>query len=189
MDKSFPHFLSRRFGPEGFRHTCGMDIEVGCTKVIDTPVGRLALSASDQALVELSFVEGDTKRIDFTSSKLAEAQVDKAAAWLKDYFQGAQADYAGKLDLSGTEFQRAVWREISKIKFGETLTYGEIAGRIGKPKASRAVGAAVGANPIPLIVPCHRVMGTGGKITGYSGGDGIPTKRKLLGLEKIEFAE
>ncbi len=189
VDKSFPQFLSRRFGHEGFRHTCGMDIEVGCTKVIDTPVGRLALSASDEALVELSFLTGKTKRIDFTSSKLAETQVDKAAAWLKDYFLGAKADYAGKLDLSGTEFQRSVWKEISKIKFGETLTYGEIAGRIGKPKASRAVGAAVGANPIPLIVPCHRVMGTGGKITGYSGGDGIPTKRKLLGLEKIEFAE
>ncbi len=166
-----------------------MDIEVGCTKVIDTPVGRLALSASDEALVELSFLTGNTKRIDFTSSKLAEAQVDKAAAWLKDYFQGAKADYAGNLDLSGTEFQRAVWKEISKIKFGETLTYGDIAGRIGRPKASRAVGAAVGANPIPLIVPCHRVMGTGGKITGYSGGDGIPTKRKLLRFEKIEFAE
>jgi methylated-DNA-[protein]-cysteine S-methyltransferase len=69
------------------------------------------------------------------------------------------------------------------------MTYGEIAHRIGRPKASRAVGAAVGANPIPLIVPCHRVMGTGGKITGYSGGDGIPTKRKLLKLEKIEFSE
>lgn len=189
VDKSFPQFFPLRFGSEGFRHTCCMDIEVGCTKVIETPVGRLALSASDEALVELSFLTGNTKRIDFTSSKLAEAQVDKAAAWLKDYFQGAQGDYAGNLDLSGTEFQRAVWKEISKIKFGETLTYGDIAGRIGRPKASRAVGAAVGANPIPLIVPCHRVMGTGGKITGYSGGDGIPTKRKLLRLEKIEFAE
>ena len=166
-----------------------MDIEVGCTKVIDTPVGRLALSASEEALVELSFLTGNIKRIDFTSSELAEAQVEKAAAWLKDYFLGAKPDYAGQLDLSGTEFQRAVWKEISKIKFGETLTYGEIAVRIGRPKASRAVGAAVGANPIPVIVPCHRVMGTGGKITGYSGGDGIPTKRKLLRHEKIEFAE
>ncbi len=166
-----------------------MDIEVGCTKVIDTPIGRLAISASDKALVELSFLSGKDQRLEFSSSELATAQVEKAATWLKDYFAGSKADYAGKLDLAGTEFQKAVWREISGIKHGQTLSYGEIARRIGKPRASRAVGAAVGANPIPLIVPCHRVMGTSGKITGYSGGDGIPTKRKLLAMEHIEYTE
>jgi len=166
-----------------------MEIEIGCTKVVDTPIGRLAVSASEDAVVELAFLLGNTKRLDFVSSDLAEAKVDSAIKWITDYFAGSEDDFSGKLDLSGTEFQRAVWREISKIKHGRTLTYGEIAQKIGRPKASRAVGAAVGANPIPLIVPCHRVMGTGGKITGYSGGDGIPTKRKLLKLEKIEFAE
>ncbi len=166
-----------------------MDIEVGCTKVIDTPVGRLAISASDKALVELSFLSGNDKRLEFSSSELAVAQVEQAATWLTDYFAGGKADYAGKLDLAGTEFQKAVWKEISGIKHGQTLSYGEIARRIGKPKASRAVGAAVGANPIPLIVPCHRVMGSSGKITGYSGGDGIPTKRKLLAMEQIEYTE
>lgn len=166
-----------------------MVIEVGSTKVIDTPVGLLAISASDEAVVELSFLEGNDRRLEFSSSELAAAQVEKAASWLLDYFAGSKADYSGKLDLAGTAFQQAVWREISSIKHGQTLSYGEIAKRIGKPKASRAVGAAVGANPIPLIVPCHRVMGASGKITGYSGGDGIPTKRKLLALEKIEYVE
>ena len=166
-----------------------MDIEIGCTKVVETPIGRLAISASDKAVVGLAFLLGNAKRLDFVSSDLAEKQVDRAIKWITDYFAGSEIDYLGQLDLSGTEFQRAVWTEISKIKHGRTMTYGEIAQRIGKPKASRAVGAAVGANPIPLIVPCHRVMGTGGKITGYSGGDGIPTKRKLLKLEKIEFSE
>ena len=166
-----------------------MVIEVGCTKVIDTPVGLLAISASDKALVELSFLDGHNRRMEFASSTLAAAQVERAASWLLDYFAGSKADYSGKLDLAGTDFQQAVWREISSIKHGQTLSYGDIAKRIGKPMASRAVGAAVGANPIPLIVPCHRVMGANGKITGYSGGDGIPTKRKLLALEKIEYVE
>ncbi len=166
-----------------------MDIEVGCTKVIDTPIGQFAISATDKALVELSFLGDKDKRLEFASSDLAAAEVDRAASWLRDYFAGSKADYAGKLDLAGTEFQRAVWREISSIKHGQTLSYGEIAHRIGRPKASRAVGAAVGANPIPLIVPCHRVMGSSGKITGYSGGDGIPTKRKLLAMEHIEYTE
>ena len=166
-----------------------MVIEIGCTKVIDTPLGRIAISASDEALVELSFLTGNSKRLDFETSELAVAQVTKAADWLRDYFAGNKSDYQGPLDLSGTDFQKAVWREISSIKHGQTLSYGQIANRIGKPKASRAVGAAVGANPIPLIVPCHRVMGASGKITGYSGGDGIPTKRKLLALEKIEYVD
>jgi methylated-DNA-[protein]-cysteine S-methyltransferase len=166
-----------------------MEIEIGCTKVTETPIGKLAISASDNAVVELAFLHGDAKRLDFVISDLAEKQVDNAIRWITNYFAGSEIDYVGQLGLSGTEFQRAVWSEISKIKHGDTMTYGEIAQRIGKPKASRAVGAAVGANPIPLIVPCHRVMGTGGKITGYSGGDGIPTKRKLLKLEKIEFSE
>ena len=166
-----------------------MVIEVGCTKVIDTPVGRLAVSASDTDLVELTFLSDNDRRLDFETSQLAVAQVARAAKWLRDYFSGSQADYQGDLDLSGTEFQKAVWREISTIQHGQSLSYGEIANRIGKPRASRAVGAAVGANPIPLIVPCHRVMGASGKITGYSGGDGISTKKKLLALEKIEFVE
>jgi methylated-DNA-[protein]-cysteine S-methyltransferase len=89
----------------------------------------------------------------------------------------------------GTDFQRSVWKEIGKIKFGQVKTYADIAKAIGKPLAARAVGGAVGSNPIPLIVGCHRVLGASGKITGYSGGKGIPTKRILLKLEGIASKE
>lgn len=92
-------------------------------------------------------------------------------------------------ELAGTPFQLAMWREIAKIPFGETRTYGELAAAAGNPKAVRAAGAAVGANPIPLLIGCHRVLGSTGKITGYSGGDGLPTKRKLLQIEKISYRE
>jgi methylated-DNA-[protein]-cysteine S-methyltransferase len=104
-----------------------------------------------------------------------------------------QAYLAGKLkvldfpvEYHGTDFQQAVWRQIDKIKFGRTLTYGEIAAKIGNPAAVRAVGGAVGSNPVPIRIGCHRVLGSSGTITGFSGGDGIPTKRLLLELESIE---
>jgi methylated-DNA-[protein]-cysteine S-methyltransferase len=93
------------------------------------------------------------------------------------------------VELNGTEFQRSVWKQIAKIPFGKTVSYADIANKIGKPLASRAVGGAVGSNPVPLIVGCHRVMGASGRITGYSGGEGIPTKRWLLELEQIESVD
>jgi methylated-DNA-[protein]-cysteine S-methyltransferase len=94
------------------------------------------------------------------------------------------------MDIScGTEFQRTVWKEIQKIKFGQVKTYADIAKAIGKPLAARAVGGAVGSNPIPLAIGCHRVLGASGKITGYSGGKGLPTKRVLLDLEGIASKE
>ena len=89
------------------------------------------------------------------------------------------------MDLE-TEFQKSVWRQIARIPFGKTKSYADIAKAIGKPKAARAVGGAVGSNPVPLVVGCHRVMGASGKITGYSGGKGIPTKQWLLEHEGIE---
>ena len=102
----------------------------------------------------------------------------------------AQKEIEFPVDLSkGTEFQREVWKEIAKIKFGQVKTYSDIARAIGKPLAARAVGGAVGSNPIPLVVGCHRVLGSSGKITGYSGGKGIPTKRILLKLEGIAAKE
>ena len=97
---------------------------------------------------------------------------------LEDYFSGKSKTFELPVDLSaGTEFQKSVWKQIAKIPFGKTVSYVDIAKSIGNPKASRAVGGAVGANPIPLIVGCHRVLGSTGTITGYSGGKGIPTKR------------
>jgi methylated-DNA-[protein]-cysteine S-methyltransferase len=115
--------------------------------------------------------------------------LDTAEKQLKNFFAGKGRVLDFDVELQGTEFQRAVWAEISKIGFGETKTYGEIAQAIGRPKAVRAVGGAVGANPVPLVVGCHRVLGTSGKITGYSGGDGLPTKRWLLALEGLKAKE
>ena len=103
------------------------------------------------------------------------------------FFAGTLTKFSFPVDLnSGTEFQKSVWRQIARIPFGKTKSYADIAKAIGKPKAARAVGGAVGSNPVPLVVGCHRVMGASGKITGYSGGKGIPTKQWLLEHEGIE---
>lgn len=105
----------------------------------------------------------------------------QAANELHDYFAGAKRVFQVPLDLRGTDFQIAVWNELRKIPYGETRSYAQIADAIGKPKAVRAVGAANGSNPIAIIVPCHRVIGAGGKLTGYGGG--LPLKKRLLELE------
>ena len=105
---------------------------------------------------------------------------------LDQYFEGKLTKFTFPVDLSsGTEFQRNVWRQIGRIAFGKTKSYADIAKAIGNPKAARAVGGAVGSNPVPLVIGCHRVMGASGKITGYSGGKGIPTKQWLLDHEGI----
>ena len=100
---------------------------------------------------------------------------------LKEYFAGTRKDFDLPLSLAGTEFQLRVLDELRRIPYGETTSYGDIAARIGKPKAMRAVGAANGRNPIPIIVPCHRVIGSTGKLTGFGGG--LDTKQALLQLE------
>jgi methylated-DNA-[protein]-cysteine S-methyltransferase len=106
---------------------------------------------------------------------------------LAAYFSGKLERFTVPIDAIGTEFQKSVWKEIAKIGFGRKLSYGEIAEKIGNPAASRAVGAAVGSNPTPLFVGCHRVLGSTGKITGFTGGKGIKTKAWLLEHEQIEF--
>jgi len=106
---------------------------------------------------------------------------------LSAYFSGKLERFTVPIEAVGTEFQKSVWKEIAKIGFGRQLSYGEIAAKIGNPAASRAVGAAVGSNPTPLLVGCHRVLGSTGKITGFTGGKGIKTKAWLLDHEQIEF--
>jgi methylated-DNA-[protein]-cysteine S-methyltransferase len=117
------------------------------------------------------------------SSKVLEL----AAKQLDLYLKGSLARFSLPLKVSGTPFQVAVWRTIAKVPFGKTISYGQIAEAIGKPKAARAVGAAVGANPTPLLVGCHRVLGSSGSLTGYSGGQGVKTKVLLLKHEGIEY--
>ena len=107
---------------------------------------------------------------------------EDAVKQLGEYFAGKRESFDLKLAPAGTEFQMTVWAELRRIPFGETISYGEIAKRIGRPSASRAVGAANGRNPIAVIIPCHRVIGAGGKLTGYA--HGLELKEKLLSLEK-----
>ena len=105
-----------------------------------------------------------------------------AVEQLRAYFAGELRDFTLSLAPSGTSFQLRVWEELTRIPYGETICYGELADRIGNPKASRAVGLANGCNPISIIVPCHRVIGANGKLTGYGGG--LPIKEQLLALER-----
>ena len=146
----------------------------------DSPVGAITLFANRNKIVFLTM--GNDITPDFGKA----AVLRDAKKQLTNYFKGKSRDLNFATELKGTDFQKAVWKEIGKIGFGEITTYAEIAQNIGNPKAVRAVGGAVGSNPVPLIVGCHRVLGASGKITGYSGGDGLPTKRWLLALEGIE---
>lgn len=146
----------------------------------DSPVGAITLLARDNRVVFLTM--GSVITPDFGKASI----LQDAKKQLTNYFKGKSKELDFATDLEGTAFQKSVWKEIGKIGFGEVTTYAEIANNIGNPKAVRAVGGAVGSNPVPLIVGCHRVLGASGKITGYSGGDGLPTKRWLLALEGIE---
>jgi methylated-DNA-[protein]-cysteine S-methyltransferase len=112
----------------------------------------------------------------------------EAAGQLRAYFEGTASEFHLPLDMIGTAFQKRVWRQLLAIPYGETRGYGQIAAAIGSPKAVRAVGAANGANPIAIVVPCHRVIGAGGKLVGYGGG--LALKRRLLELEqRMRFAD
>lgn len=148
---------------------------------IDTPIGPLTIFASDKAVTRLDFAAGKS----FSASPESRVVADQAATELEEYFARQRENFDVSVALKGTAFQESVWGEIARVNFGETKTYAELAGAIGNPKAARAVGGAVGANPVPIIVPCHRIMGAAGKLTGYSGGAGIPTKIQLLKLEGI----
>jgi O-6-methylguanine DNA methyltransferase len=106
-----------------------------------------------------------------------------AVRQLREYLAGERQDWDLRLDMRGTPFQIAVWQAVYEVPYGQTVSYGEIARQIGNPAAVRAVGAANGANPLPPVVPCHRIIGSNGKLTGYGGG--LPLKQKLLDLERI----
>jgi methylated-DNA-[protein]-cysteine S-methyltransferase len=146
----------------------------------DSPVGAITLLARDNKVVYLTM--GSNITADFGKASV----LQDAKKQLTSYFKGKSKELDFATELEGTAFQKSVWNEIEKVGFGEVTTYAEIAKNIGNPKAVRAVGGAVGSNPVPLIVGCHRVLGASGKITGYSGGNGLPTKRWLLALEGIE---
>ena len=152
-------------------------------KIILSPVGELKLVASDEGLVAILWENDNPKRVKLGA--LVENSdhpiLLETERQLKEYFQGKRKSFSLKLDLMGTKFQNDVWQALLAIPFGETRSYGQLAGQLGNPRATRAVGAANGRNPIPIVVPCHRVIGASGELTGFGGG--LKTKAHLLELE------
>ena len=148
---------------------------------LDTPIGDLLLAGDDDALCLVGFPEGSMRREPESDWIFSDRPFAAAREQLTAYFAGERKSFDLKLNPVGTEFQLQVLEELQKIPYGITASYGDIAKRIGRPKAVRAVGAANGRNPIPIIIPCHRVIGSTGKLTGFGGG--IPTKKALLKLE------
>jgi methylated-DNA-[protein]-cysteine S-methyltransferase len=148
---------------------------------LNTPIGDLLLAGDEEALCLVGFPQGSMRREPETDWIYSEKPFKEARDQLVSYFAGKLQSFDLKLRPGGTEFQLQVLNELQKIPYGSTASYGDIAKRIGKPKAVRAVGAANGRNPIPIIIPCHRVIGSTGKMTGFGGG--IPTKEALLRLE------
>ena len=149
-------------------------------RIIDSPIGLLTLAGRGHALTHLRMVE-QTYEPERTGWSEASTAFQDVVDQLDAYFAGELTDFELELDLQGTEFQRRVWQALLTIPFGETRSYGDIAQQIGAPGAARAVGLANGHNPIAIIVPCHRVIGASGSLTGYGGG--LDRKRSLLALE------
>ena len=153
---------------------------------LDSPVGRLLLVIGAQGLQRVHF---ESSRHPFRVDKEWERSpgaLHEARAQLKAYFAGKLKEFDLQLAPEGSEFQQQVWLELLRIPYGATTSYGEIAKRVGDPTASRAVGAANGQNPLAIVVPCHRVIGANGSLTGYGGG--LPVKRFLLDLEQQNSA-
>jgi len=152
--------------------------------VMDTPVGPLTLVATDGVLSGVYMHEQRHRPLEETFGTRDDTQSGEAIEQLNAYFTGELREFTVPLAMAGTDFQRRVWTELQQIPYGETTTYGELAERLGVPSAARAVGLANGKNPISIIVPCHRVVGATGNLTGYGGG--LPRKRYLLSFEKGE---
>jgi methylated-DNA-[protein]-cysteine S-methyltransferase len=152
-------------------------------KVIDSPVGKLKLVGNDDGLAAVLWENDDPKRVRLgaTEEDGGHPTLVEAEKQLGEYFAGRRRSFSVKLNFVGTDFQKKVWRALLDIPFGETRSYRELAERIGAPKAARAVGAANGKNPISIISPCHRVIGSSGELTGFAGG--LAVKRTLLELE------
>ena len=151
---------------------------------MSSPIGRIEIVGNGEAIVSLS-IERDGALPDDELPERSDPILDRAVAQLEEYFAGHRRDFDLPISLAGTAFQLAVWEQLVALDWGEVVSYGDLGQATGRATAGRAVGGAVGANPIPIIVPCHRVLGSDGRITGYSGGEGIPTKAWLLTHEGI----
>jgi len=164
----------------------------------ESPIGQLLIARNSEGLKHIVFPSGcrsmkapeTWSRVDYSPECEDPQMASQMAAFetvtlqLDEYFNGQRQVFDLDLAPEGTDFQRSVWQELTAIGYANTCSYGDIAKKLGKPKASRAVGAANGANPIPIIIPCHRVLGSSGRLTGFGGG--LPTKQWLLSHERGE---
>ena len=152
-------------------------------KLIPSPIGKLKLVASDEGLVAILWENDRPRRVRLADlvENPAHPMLLRTEKELNEYFSHKRKAFTVPLDMRGTYFQKQVWEALLGIPFGETRTYGQLANQLGSPKATRAVGAANGRNPIAIIVPCHRVIGFSGKLTGFAGG--LDAKDHLLKLE------
>lgn len=151
-----------------------------------SPIGRLEITADAAGILSLSIENNGRLPLDALPESPSPV-LREAAAQLGEYFAGTRKTFDLPVHLSGgTEFQQRVWHGLEGLAYGEVISYGDLGSSIGRPGSGRAIGGAVGANPVPVIVACHRVLATNGRITGYSGGAGISTKAWLLDHEGIE---
>ncbi len=154
--------------------------------IMKSPIGPLMLAGDARGLSLVHFMTGrrpKSPQRDWTEDKVPFKEVVRQ---LQAYFDGELKDFDIPLTLDGTAFQLLVWNNLRKIPYGETISYGQLAKRIGSPDAARAVGLANGSNPIPILIPCHRVIGSNGDLTGFGGG--LPLKKKLLALESRQLS-
>lgn len=158
------------------------------TKFLNTPLGRMLISSDGDSITGIYFQNQLEPRSRFQSSPQmtlppqASAVLKQAELQINEYFEGKRTTFDLPVSLQGTEFQKKVWGELTKIPYGKTISYKELAIRVGNPKSSRAVGTANSKNPISILVPCHRVIGENGALTGYAGG--LDKKKSLLEHEK-----
>jgi methylated-DNA-[protein]-cysteine S-methyltransferase len=148
----------------------------------DSPVGRLLIAGDERGLHFVLFEQGRTPAAPAPGWQEDPAAVADAVTQLREYFAGTRRRFDLPLAPSGTPFQRRVWEALRQVPYGETVSYGELARRVGCPNGSRAVGLANGANPLSIVVPCHRVVGASGRLVGYGGG--LRAKQWLLALEQ-----
>jgi methylated-DNA-[protein]-cysteine S-methyltransferase len=161
-----------------------MNNPIICCICIDSPLGRITLARTPAGLAGVWFdgQRHEPARLDWPE-RPDDPLLREAAQQLSDYWAGRRKHFELPLDAQGTPFQRAVWRELRRVGAGQTTTYAAVAKAVGSPRAVRAVGAAIGRNPLSIVVPCHRVIGSDGSMTGYAGG--LPRKTALLQLESV----
>ncbi len=154
--------------------------------MFESPLGPLLLAGDSNTLRRVSFESSKRSALPQADWKQNRAAFAEVIRQLQAYFRGELKEFDVPLAMEGTEFQLRVWNELRAIRYGETISYAQLAERIGNPQAVRAVGLANGSNPIPIIVPCHRVIGSDGSLTGFGGG--LSTKKKLLDLESKQLS-